>query len=101
MAKPSNISIAAKRRRYETMSTAPTRGAIGRPPYDRGDLLEHLTRCPHRGRRLVRLNQRDAARKLGWDRATVIRALDDLARDGLARRWKHPGQQRLVVEVPA
>src|SRR5437667_7385041 len=101
MAKPSNISIAAKRRRYETMSTAPTRGAIGRPPYDRGDLLEHLRHCPHRGRRLVRLNQRDAARKLGWDRATIMRALDDLERDGLARRFKNLGQQGLLVEILA
>ena len=81
------------------MSSAPTRGMIGRPPYDRGDLLEHLKRCPHRGRNLVRLNQRDAARKLDWDRATVIRALDDLEADGLARRWKNLGQQGLLVEI--
>jgi DNA-binding MarR family transcriptional regulator len=81
------------------MSIAPTHGVIGPPPYDRGDLLEHLRRCPHRGRRLVRLNERDAARKLGWDRTTVIRALDDLERDGLARRWKNLGQQGLLVEI--
>src|SRR5947207_2423595 len=99
MAKLSNISIAAKPRRYEAMSTQRTPGMIGRPPYARGDLLEHLRRCPHRGRHLVRLNQRDAARKLGWDRATVIRALDDLERDRLARRWKNLGQQGLLVEI--
>jgi DNA-binding MarR family transcriptional regulator len=79
------------------MNTAANR--IGRPPNDRAELLELLRAAPRSGRNLARLNERDAARRLGWDRGTVMRALDDLERDGLVRRFRNMGHQGLLVQL--
>jgi hypothetical protein len=74
-------------------------GDSRRPAYDRQELFDFLLRCPHRGREIVRLNERDAARKLGWHRATVGRALDDLEREGSVRRFKVLGHTGLLVQL--
>lgn len=45
------------------------------------------------------LNARAAAAKLGWHRTTVARALGDLERDGLVRRYPFGGRGRCGLLV--
>lgn len=73
----------------------------GRPAYDRAELFALLQTLPRQGRRLVRLNERHAAEKLGWHRATVKRALDDLEQEGQIRRFSSLGHRGLLVELLA
>ncbi len=71
----------------------------GRPPHDRDELLDLLRHLPRRGRNLVRINQCEAARKLGWHQATVQRAINDLERDGAVRRFSRLGHQGSILEL--
>lgn len=72
---------------------------MGRPPYDRAELMEYLLTCKHQGRRLVRLNEREAARRLGWHRSTVKCALDDLEESGAVRRFSKLGHQGMLIQL--
>jgi hypothetical protein len=45
----------------------------------------------------VKFNERRAAATLGWHRATVARALDDLEEDGSVRRFSRLGHQGMIV----
>jgi DNA-binding IclR family transcriptional regulator len=74
-------------------------GDTRRRAYDRQELFDFLLRCPHRGREIVRLNERDAARKLGWHRATVGRALSDLEHEGLVRRFRVLGHTGILIQL--
>lgn len=74
----------------------------GRPPLNRGELLQMIR--PASGReRLVAVNERVLARQLGWHRSTVIRAIGDLERAGSVRRYRNAGRGGVVllVGVPA
>ena len=75
------------------------RSKLGRPAYDRDQLLLYLWRQPRRGRGLVMLNARSAGAKLGWHRTTIRRALADLERDGLLRRFPRGGRGRCGLLV--
>src|SRR5947209_11701442 len=46
------------------------------------NLFEALHALPHRGRRVVRVNERCVTATLGWNRDTVERGLDDLEAAG-------------------
>jgi hypothetical protein len=52
---------------------------------------------PPCGRRLVRVNERTVAQKVGCCRETVARAIDDLEDDGSVLRWGRRDSRGLVL----
>lgn len=70
---------------------------MGRPAYDREHLLQLLHQHPRAGRGLVRVNEREMATKLGWNRCTVASALTDLEGTGAVRKLKVQGRSGLLV----
>lgn len=70
---------------------------MGRPPYDREQLLQLLHRYPGARRGLVHINERSIAGDLGWNRCTVASALSDLEATGSVRRLKIQGRSGLLV----
>src|SRR4051794_19292353 len=71
----------------------------GRPPNDRRALLALLERLPRCGRYTVRLNERDAARALGWHRTTVIRAVVELEASGELIRLRGSGCKGVLLAL--
>jgi DNA-binding MarR family transcriptional regulator len=86
--------------RYPVMNITPaSKVKMGRPPLDRQELLKALHALPRRGRGVVRVNERVLAVKLGWDRGTVARGIDDLEASGSVRRMKSLGHRGLLVAL--
>ena len=72
---------------------------LGRPPFDRQELLRALHALPRRSRGVVRVNERALAAKLGWDRGTVAKGIRDLEAEGHVRRMKNLRRHGLLVAL--
>lgn len=73
---------------------------MARPAFDREPVLTMIIKSPRASRNLVRINQRQLAAKLGWDRSTVAAAIRDLEEDGRLERWKNSGRSGLIIRIP-
>ena len=73
----------------------------GRPPLSREAAMEEIRRLPRVGRHQVRINARRMAERLGCDRSTVGRMVNDLVAEGKLRRMKNGGKVGLHVAICA
>jgi hypothetical protein len=66
----------------------------------RGDFYVMLARHSNR-HGLVVINACQLARELGCDRKSVGRMIDDLAKQGRLRRFRHRGRKGLILQLLA
>jgi Bacterial regulatory proteins, gntR family len=72
---------------------------IGRPPISRELILDEFLLLPPCGRHLVRVNERAIAARLGCNRNTISRAINELEREGKVLRFGRRDSRGLVLRM--